>query len=257
MVAPKPIACLQTVVLGWALAILTGCGDSTRDPITLSLVERFEDTVVDGSAPIATTEPLAWRFDGRGTLPELQENGETYAWRSASGIGELAVDSGLLVGRTVPGEQPTLSLSRPAVLNDQRTLHAIEIRMRVSAGAELGVWFSIAGSPPGRARQPNDVYAMVSVPLEPGDEFRTYRLTNDAFTIPFGVPHILVEPTDAADATFAIESIRLITSREQLASTKPVRAGTLSAESVAKRLSADPPKGCSSTSSLAPNHGSI
>ncbi|MDA2930063.1 sulfatase-like hydrolase/transferase [Acidobacteria bacterium AH-259-O06] len=82
--------------------------------------------------------------------------------------------------------------------------------MRVSAGTEVGVGFAFGTQAPA----PLD---MVSMPLVPGDEFHTYRLTYDASNLPLGVPRIQLEPTDAPDATFAIESIRLISRREHLA----------------------------------------
>ena len=135
---------------------------------------------------------------------------------------------GLLAGSTGSSELPTLSATLPDNLEED-FLHAVEVRMRVSEGSQAGVWFKFGSEPPDRMRSVHDVFAMVSVPLEPGDEFQTYRLTNDAQTHPLrsstvgsmarpSVRHIQVEPTDANGAEFAIESIRLITRREHLRS---------------------------------------
>ncbi len=205
----------RVIVVAGICAFLIGCGDSVQEPITVRLVDQFDTAVVVDTVAIDAPEPMDWRFDGTGTLPVPGELGETYGWRALNNIEGLGVREGLLVGRTVPGDQPKLSLSRTDSPDAEDMLHAVEVRMRVSAGTRVGVWFATGPREPDR---PRFGYSLVDVPLEPGNELHTYRLTNDYLTVPLGVRHIQIEPTDASDATFAIESIRLISQREHLIS---------------------------------------
>lgn len=208
---------------------LVGCGTTSEAPITIRLIDQFEQAVVEGTVPFDVPAPIEWRFDGGGTLAVRPESADTFGWQAISGIEGLAAREGLLVGRTSNDEAPTLSAALPDTLKEG-FLHAVEVRMRVSEGTRAGVWFGPNfEAAPDRARGDHDVFAMVSVPLEPGTEFQTYRLTNDAQTFPLGaltpratnrfaIRHVQVEPTDAAGAEFAIESIRLITRVEHLRS---------------------------------------
>ena len=219
-------------------ALLVACEPASDTPITVRLIDHFDRAVVEGTVPIEVPEPTLWRFDGEGTLPVPEESPETVGWRVASGIEGLAVEEGLLVGRTdideppadpqrfalEEGELPALSATLPDLPNAE-FLHAVEVRMRASEGTQVGVWFGPEPEAPQRARLDFDILRMVSMPLEPGPEFRTYRLTTDGFPLPLQdrgqwlrIRSIMLEPTDADGADFAIESIRLISRKEHLRS---------------------------------------
>ena len=128
---------------------------------------------------------------------------------------------GRLVGTT--GELPLLHAVRPDDLLDENDLlHAVEITMQVSAGTAVGVTFN-------GGRRLNEERVLRSIrnapepplhaELEPGDEFHEYRLENPGRSFSVGgLRNILLQPTDAADATFAIESVRLIMRKEHLRS---------------------------------------
>ncbi len=203
---------------------LVACGTTSEVPITIRLIDQFDEAIVEGALPLDVPAPMEWRFDREGTLAVPAESAETFGWSAVSDIEGLIVREGLLAGSTGSSERSTLSATLPDNLEGD-FLHAVEVSMRVSEGSQAGVWFEFGSEPPDRMRSVHDVFAMVSVPLEPGDEFQTYRLTNDAQTYPLrsstarpSVRHIQVEPTDANGAEFAIESIRLITRREHLRS---------------------------------------
>ena len=228
-----------------ATVAIVSCGGSP-DPVALRLVDLFEAATVEGTIGLEAVEPTEWRFDGEGTIPlpdppeEPEEEGEeegdeaddedseppadlrpTFGWAVLNDIEDLEVVDGRLVGTT--GELAVLHVSRPEDLLDENgLLHAVEIRMQVSAGTEVSITFN-------GGRQLNEERTLRSIrnaaepplhaELEPGDEFHTYRLENPgrSFTVG-GLRNILVQPTDAADATFAIESVRLIMRREHLRS---------------------------------------
>ena len=228
---------LIATLLVSTVLVLTSCGGSP-EPIALRLVDLFEAATVEGTVATDAGEPTEWRFDGEGTIAlpepvEAAENDEevegeeeepedrsaTFGWAALNDIEGFDVVDGRLVGTT--GELPLLHAVRPDDLLDENDLlHAVEITMRVSAGSRVGITFN-------GARQLNEERILRTVrnatepplhaELEPGDEFHTYRLENPGRSFSVGgLRNILVEPTDAPDATFAIESVRLIMRKEHL-----------------------------------------
>jgi arylsulfatase A-like enzyme len=212
--------CLIVTVLSVSA---TACSRSGPDSDTLPairLVDNFEAKVVQGAAaanvPLPRTE---WRFDGAPAGAPPPRFAETRGWEAGPGVSDLAIRDGLLVGRTT-SDTPLIHLERPSGFDVPDNLHAVEIRMRVSDGANLAMQASAA---------PNLVLANVvdaarsgtwplQSPIQSGGEMQTYVVTPLA-PIPLSRSrHLMVRPTDVAGATFAIESIRLISRREHLAS---------------------------------------
>ena len=219
-----------------ATIVLSSCGGSP-EPVSIRLVDMFEAATVEGSVAIDPVDPTEWRFDGDGTiaLPDPAEDNEdaeddeeepedrsaTFGWAALNDIEGVDVVDGRLVGTT--GELPLLHAVRPDDLLDENDLlHAVEITMQVSAGTAVGVTFN-------GGRRLNEERVLRSIrnapepplhaELEPGDEFHEYRLENPGRSFSVGgLRNILVQPTDAADATFAIESVRLIMRKEHLRS---------------------------------------
>ena len=206
-----------------ALAGFVACGGSAPEPTAIRLVDRFDAATVVGTVSAEVPEPTEWRFDGAGSIPTPEddtEGAETFGWTAFSDIEGLAVSEGLLVGTT--GDLPVLRGLRPDRLDQDDVLHAVEIRMRVSEGAQIGVTFNNAETL-NRERVLRGIGDAVEPPLYaaliPGDDIQTYTLENIARSFPIAtIRNILVRPTDAAGAEFAIESIRLIPRREHLLS---------------------------------------
>ena len=201
-------------------------------PITLRLVDLFDAATVIGTVTVDPLEPTEWRFDNEGTIllsaPDEDDNeggspedsGETFGWVAYHDVTDFGVVDGRLVGTT--GELPLLHATRPDQLDQNDLLHAIEITMRVSAGTQVSVTFN-GGNQLDEERLlrtiRNAAEAPLTADLEPGDEFHTYRLENPGRSFSIGgLQHILVQPTDAIDAEFAIESIRAIPRKEHLRS---------------------------------------
>jgi len=206
------------VVLGSALGAT--CGGSGAEPIAIRLIDLFEQATVEGTGPAAPRVRTEWRFDGKGTIPAPKEHGDTFGWRAMNDVDGLAVREGRLVGTT--DELPVLHGMRPEDLDQDDLLHAIEIRMRVSAGTRVGVTFN-------NAEKLNEERVLetlrdaieppLSAPLTPGEDPQTYTLTNFGRSFPIAtIRNILLQPTDAKGAQFEIESIRLIPRKEHLVS---------------------------------------
>jgi hypothetical protein len=204
----------SVVVLLAAAATLAGCAARESDPPggATRLVESFRsESVEERVAPGAPPPPIEWRFDGAAA--------PAFAWEASPQAGGVAVRDGLLRGRSV-GEVPLVALPRLAGVDSPDQVHAVEIRMRVSAGANLSLLFAsaekldLASLEKIGGRSP----AIASTPIEPGAELRGYVVTPPFSIQGSNLRHLVLRPTDAAGAEFAIESVRLVLRREHLAS---------------------------------------
>ena len=98
--------------------------------------------------------------------------------------------------------------------------------MRASDGSTLGVSFASEDRMSEEAiidYAQNATISALNVTLDPGDEVRTFTLTAAASSINAShrladMDYIIVRPTEASGAEFAIESIRIVTRKEHLAS---------------------------------------
>ena len=228
-----------SIVLIVTALVLASCGGSP-EPVAIRLLDLFDAATIEGTVAVDPVEPTEWRFDGTGTVPlpdppdsndanDDDDDGEqaaqadrreTFGWAAYHDIEGFGVVEGRLVGTS--GELGLLHAMRPDSLDENDLLQAVEITMRVSAGTRVGVTFN-------GGRQLNEDRILRTIrnapdpplyaELEPGDEVHTYRLENPGRSFSIGrLRHILVQPTDAADAEFAIESVRLIPRKEHLRS---------------------------------------
>jgi arylsulfatase A-like enzyme len=185
-----------------------GCGRAASEPAnaTVRLVSLFKAEAVSGAVPAAAKlQRTEWRFDK--TVPD------------AANVAGASVRGALFAGRST-SEFPMFRVERTADLDNRDQVHAIEIRMRVSGGANV----SLISQPPGLvdfidlARRAGSVPWNISSPLLPGTEMQTYTLTPQAPLNMSRARQFVIRPTDAASATFEIESVRIVTRREHLAS---------------------------------------
>ena len=211
------------VVMAGALAaaLAAGCQGSRPDgpAMPIRLVDVFKPAMVQGSAARGTAAPpiAAWRFDGA-EAPAGAKPGATRGWDSHNVTG-LAVRDGKLTGRSRTAF-PIVTAVRAGHGDNADQIHAFEVRARVSAGTTL--FITTAGPAPPEFPQVEALGSRIpwpaTTPLIPGDEFQTYRVTS---TFPLNMARaqrILIRPTDVEGATFEIESVRIVTEREHLAS---------------------------------------
>ena len=212
-------------------AVLSACGRPAPEPTAIRLVDAFEAKLVEGSsakaaAPVRRTE---WRFDGPAPSPPPPPPAPakpsppafpaTRGWEPGSGVSGLAIRDGALVGRTT-SDFPVLHVERTTGIENADQLHAVEVRLRVSAGANLFVTTSPAPNVDltRLAGLANSVPWVITTPVLPGDKAQTYTIIPPAPISGPRIRHLLLRPTDVAGADFAIESVRLIFRREHLAS---------------------------------------
>ncbi len=108
-----------------------------------------------------------------------------------------------------------------AGLDNQDIVHAIEIRMRVSAvspGGQLSI--TTAGEEKINLEEMikgGDGFWM-KTPVTAGTEMQTVTLTPAVHVVGRQLRHMIVKPTDQSGATFDIESVRIVFRKEHLAS---------------------------------------
>ena len=137
--------------------------------------------------------------------------GTNPAWAAGPGVAGAAVRNGLLAGRSTDGF-PVLHIQRKTGLDNLDLLHAVEVRMKVSAGKEISLMMDGAEKVDiaEQKRRAASFPWVVKTRLRPGNEIQTYTLTSPGPLPLSRLRHLMIRPTDAAQATFAIESVRVV-----------------------------------------------
>ncbi len=222
-----------------SIALLTACAEPPGDDSAVRLVDLFpQATISSTSTEAAQAEDTAadladWHFAGEADpdAPHAVSRG----WQAEDGVADLSVRGERLTGRTT-SDYPVIRVERTSGLDHRDLLHAVELRMKVSAGSE--VWMTIADD-----EDPDWQRVMArarlfpwpaKADLEPGDEVRTYLLKSQSDAPSPDIRHLLIRPTDAAGADFEIESVRLVFRNQHLAS-QPASIGWHGARGAADR----------------------
>ncbi len=195
-------------------AALASCGGggASRAGGTTRLVDVFTPAMVSGTKERAAppSEPIEWRFDREGAAA---------AFDAGLGVADLGVRGGVLAGRSTT-DVPLVRATRATGLDENDLLHEVRVRARMSAGSNMGVAFRGEETVDFEqvAQAARDFLLSVSGPIQAGGEFRTYALPSPFPISHKDTRHVILRPTDAADATFEIESVRLVFRKERLAS---------------------------------------
>jgi arylsulfatase A-like enzyme len=214
------------------IALAPSCSRPASEPTKpIRLIDAFDAKLVQGSTANAATPArrTEWRFDGPAPTPPPPPPppakpspvpfAATRGWESGPGVSGLAIRDGLLVGRTTT-DFPILHLERTTGLENADQLYAVEIRMRASKGANLSV--QTRPSPTVDLKREIDLGRgalpwTITTPIVAGDKAQTYTITPPSPVSGSRIRHLMIRPTDAAGADFAIESLRLVFRREHLA----------------------------------------
>ncbi len=108
------------------LLISVACSSPPVDS-TVPLVDRFSTAVVDGATTLGNQSPLAWRFDGA-----------SHDFKAGAGVRDLRVVNGRLTGRATDGV-PIVHVERTSGFDEEDTLHAVEVTLRASGGANFSI----------------------------------------------------------------------------------------------------------------------
>jgi arylsulfatase A-like enzyme len=175
---------------------------------TTRLAEVFDAKGVSGTPPAtAASAPTEWRFS-QGPA----------GFEAGPGVSGFAAKDGALVGKSTT-DVPILHVERTLGLDNPDQLYAVEVRARVSSGANLYVL--TRGGPKvdlgGEASEARGTPWTLKTPLVAGDAMQTYTIPISYALVGSRVRHVLLRPTDTAGASFAIESMRLVFRKEHLA----------------------------------------
>jgi arylsulfatase A-like enzyme len=181
-------------------------------PTAIRLVDDFKPAAISGGgAPHREIPKTEWRFDAAGREK----------WQAGPGVTGLAVHDGKLSGRT-SGAFPVVYVERTSGLDNQDIVHAIEIRMRVSAVSEGGQLAITSLGPSQKLNLDELVKAgdgfWMKTPVKAGSDMQTVTLTPSMHLVGSQLKYLLLKPTDRAGASFDIESVRLVFRKEYLAS---------------------------------------
>jgi arylsulfatase A-like enzyme len=215
----KVLRCTLVLVLATGAWSCRG-GSGAASPGTIRLVDLFKPEVIQGSVAAGESQVprIEWRFDRPAQHPAPAGARATQDFQGSPGVQGLAIRGGRLTGRS-GSDTPVLMVRSTADPGNRDQFHAIELRLRASAGGNLLV--AMRGPDPldlaAQEKAVRRVPGALTSPIVAGPEFRTYTLTSPAPLNMSRVRQILIVPTDAAGATFEIESIRIITRREHLA----------------------------------------
>ena len=205
-----PIRAILPVVVA---ALLASCGSEPDEP-SIRLVDIFDPESVEGAPSAAALEPAAlWDFSN--------SNGETLGWSAGPGVTDLKVVDGKLSGRAT-ADLAVIYAKTPESLDDADSGQAVEVRMRSSeAGA-------VSATPRGDEELEFDASLLDRLrtrtppfggALTEGDDFQTVTMTTAGIVPLADARHLIIQPTDQAGARFEIESIRLVSQRENRAAT--------------------------------------
>ncbi len=206
------------------VAITTACSRPADPPPAVSLVGEFAAAEVSASPDARLEFPrLEWRAEGVSLLRTEKAAGLTAGWSVLNDVSNLRVADGRLEGRA--GSLPVVNLAIPENVFPNDRLWGLEVRLRITGGAKLGIDTS--------RRDEIDTEDLLKelrttglstymTDLRPGDEVATYVLTEANATLskmePIGgLRHISLTFFDADGADFALESLRVIPRTEHLA----------------------------------------
>ena len=199
------------------LAVAVACR-RPPPPAVVRLVDVFNPEAVQNAVKLdgAPAPRAQWRF-GEPAADVADKLRPTHGWQAGPGVTDLAIREGRLAGRTTTAF-PIVYVTRTSV-GDADLLHAIEVRVRVSAGTRLQLSVSNDEKPnlAEAERNAKDDPESESTPIVAGSETRTYSFKLPGVKVASEIRNVFLRPTDVAGATFAIESLRLVLRKEHLA----------------------------------------
>ena len=205
----------STLSITAVLACTVACG-SLPEPVAVRLVDLFQPDMVSGSPVVDPPRRTEWRFDG--ALPDEVDFADTGGVEAGPGVSGLDIRDGRLVGHTT-SDFPLLRVERVGETDPDDQVHAIEVRMRASDGANLQVAFSASETvefPALQGAMGGSPFA-IRTPIVAGDDLQTYTLISVQTVAASTVRHLVVRPIDVEGAEFEIESLRVVFRKEHLA----------------------------------------
>jgi arylsulfatase A-like enzyme len=194
------------------LAAMVWAGCATDTPPAIRLVDVFQPEFVQGAPATADPEPRAlWDFAAAKSGDPL------LGWKAGRGIADLKVVNGKLTGRATT-DFPILYAARPETADASDLFHSLVIRARASEDVELRA--HLAGSQPPDFERLAEVgsFNWLMEGRLAGGQAQTVTLSQSNVVVLRAASTILLRPVEKAGQTFEIDSIQMVSQRENRAS---------------------------------------
>ena len=195
----------------------TAC-NRAKETHMVRLVDLFDKAKVEGN-PTKKAPPSAalWDFS-----KAPKDGGDSMlGWKAADGVSGLKVVDGKLTGRSTT-DFPIIYVSRPKTVDAKDMLDSVQVRVRVSAGANVSV--NTSGAKPDFKRildSGRQAPWTIQSPLSQEKAFQTLTLAVPR-VVRMDWENFMLRPTTVAGATFEIESVQAIPQKERRAA---IRSG--------------------------------
>ena len=189
------------------LLLCAACGGGDSAPaMPVRLADHFV-AAATAAPPAAAKAALVWEF-----------NFGSVGWQPVQDLSGFAVRDHAMVASS-SGPAPLLAVRVNPPQRRADLVQAIEVRMQVSAGADLRVFHAEDPSfdPVALFAQQATAAFVMRSPLLPGERTHTYRIEPPVPIRGERLCGLVLAPTDAAGAALRIESVRVIWRSEHLA----------------------------------------
>ncbi len=191
------------------LWIACGGGGGSSD---IRLVDVFDAASVEGAPASPDAAPMAlWDFSAAsGDDPLL-------GWKAGRGIADLKVVNGKLTGRATE-DFPILYAKPPATVDASDLFHSLVVTAKTSEAAEIRAHLAPAAEPNFESLARVNGFTWLMEGRLDGEKTQTVTLSFTRVQNLGAVSYVLLRPADKAGETFEIDSIRMVSQRENRAS---------------------------------------
>jgi hypothetical protein len=175
------------------------------------LIDVFDSASVGGTPEAGEAAPRAlWNFAEAG-------DGATLGWRAGPGVTDLRVVDGKLTGRAT-SDFPIIYAPRLESVDTADAFHSLQVSARASDGAEIRAHVVNSEDPDLTDLQEVSTNNWRMEGRITGDQVQSVTLSSPLHRPLSNVKTVLLRPADSKGSTFEIESIRMLSNREHLAS---------------------------------------
>ncbi|MBI1786279.1 MAG: sulfatase [Acidobacteria bacterium] len=203
------------MALAATLCLLAACRRSPETKV-VRLVDVFDTAKIEGSPKGKAPEPGAlWDF----AKPPQGAADPLLGWKAGDGVAGLKIQDGKLTGRSTT-DFPILYVSRPKSVDPKDAFDSIQVKIRLSDGANLRAMGGRAKPDFAQIIQQGRAFPWpFQSPASKSADAQSFTLQAQQVSR-MNWDTLLLRPTDVTGATFEIESIRAVSQRERRATTR-------------------------------------
>ncbi len=191
-------------------SVWVGCGADA--PPVVRLVDLFQPELVQGSPTTADPKPKAlWDFTA------VEGSDPLMGWKVGRGVADLKIVDGKLTGRAT-ADFPIIYAARPETVDTSDLFHSLVVKGKASEEVEIRGHLANAEKPDfERLAKVSDFNWLMEGRIG-AEEAQTVTLSQSRVIMLGGASSVLLRPAEKAGQIFEIDSIQLISQRENRAS---------------------------------------